>query len=157
MKKKSSVEQYRQAVDRVVREFLMKQDFQEDGEPYSYEFVGSGYDIIEVCDYYLNLSDIIYDTKNNISKGKFFEWYDYTLEWSMNGYGNVNYRSYIMGYRHKERDKWQEFVYQVKNKLKWWWFILKNRTIHRNYSKNIKDKIDEFNKQIIKENVGNKR
>lgn len=51
-------------------------------------------------DYFFNFDDMRYDIDNDVEKGVFMEWYEYSVEVEfVEGTRNVNYRSWCMGYR----------------------------------------------------------
>jgi hypothetical protein len=130
----------------IVEEFLKKHDFVEDDNVMEFNRISdSDWSVIEISDYFLNISDIIYDLRNDIDKEKFFEWYDYALEWSCDGYPHVNYNSYLMGFRHKKRNKWQEFMYKSKNKLLSLYYYLKYRKDRTILKEKFKKEFDKIN------------
>lgn len=46
-------------------------------------------------DYYVGFETIRLDLETKQPKGKFFEWYDFSLGKSMEGKGTINYYSYL--------------------------------------------------------------
>lgn len=119
---------YNNAASNLVEAFLVKQGLtNDDGNPVSFEPMdGKYYNFIEVADYYLSIDDILTDMDKNIEKGVFFQWYDCSIEWTCNGYRNVNYNSYLMGFRHKKRSWIKEFVYTFKKSAKLRWYRIVN-------------------------------
>lgn len=49
--------------------------------------------------YYISFDDIRYDLERGVDSQLFFEWYDLALELHSNKEQNINYSSYVMGYR----------------------------------------------------------
>ena len=88
---------YNEARDNYAKAFCKKQElileFEFDGG-YAYWI---GETILSVNDYYINLEDLMYDVDNNVKKGFFFEWYDYSLEQHYKEETVVNYKNYLMG------------------------------------------------------------
>jgi hypothetical protein len=80
LNEKRAINEYGKGVDSLVRMFLIKQGYEEDGEPYPYDFVGKDRDIVDIGDYVLNVSDIYYDMEQRVEKGVIFDWYDYNLD-----------------------------------------------------------------------------
>lgn len=144
MKKQSVLNDYDKICRKIVEEFLIKHDFVEDGKVYDFDPISKNdWSIIEICDYYLSITDILYDLRNNVPSKYFFEWYNYSLEWTLDGYKGVNYRSYLMGYRHKKRNTWNEFKYKANNYLHRLWYNVKYRKERKRFSEQLSK---EFNK-----------
>ena len=60
-------------------------------------------DVLCFGDYYLHITDIIFDIDNNVNKELFFAWYSDTLDFTMeNGIEKaMNYQSYVKGLRYE--------------------------------------------------------
>lgn len=128
MKKQDVLNKYYDSVDKIVNKFLAKQGYvDENGKPYSYEYLDDSHNVIELDNMFLSLDDIIYDLNRHIKEGKIFEWYNYSLVWELKGYPAINYYSYLMGYRNKKRNFVQELIYRVKKWILYKWTSVKYR------------------------------
>lgn len=119
---KQSMTEYRLACIHVWNCFLKKHLFTDefgciDGyEPMGEDDSYGGYAMIFVGDFFLSIDDAILDMELNCPEYLFFEWYEYNLDHSLRGYGNVNYRSYIAGFRFRERSRFRDSFYQWRKK-----------------------------------------
>ncbi len=52
--------------------------------------------IVNISDYFLNMSDVYYDMKNDIPKGKILEWHDEVTDLATAGKKYINFSSYCM-------------------------------------------------------------
>lgn len=150
--KKNVVKNYDSSLDDLIKAFLIKQGYTEDDEgkiALEYEFISEDApDIVCVSDWFINISDIYYDMAHNIEAGKIFEWQDYNLSYGANGYRYVNYRSYLLGYRHKKRTKFQDVVYYTKEWLERKWFYLRYLRTNLKTRKMMKQRFKEINLEI---------
>ncbi len=93
------------SVFHLVKFFLTKHGFFEeiDGDivTFDYEFLGDVLDVIEVSDYYIGISDILLDIKNDIPSGIYFKYYDYSLEQALSNNSTTSYFTYLLqnGYK----------------------------------------------------------
>lgn len=140
---------YNNAASNLVEAFLVKQGLtDDDGNHISFEPMdGKYYNFIEVADYYLSIDDIFTDMDKNIEKGIFFEWYNYSIEWTCNGYGSVNYNSYLAGFRPKKRGWFNDFLYTFKESVKLRWYRMvnyrQNKELARKFKEEYGDLIDK--------------
>jgi len=134
--------------DNYVLNFLNKNDWELNMSDIKDEcyYIGG---VVSYGDYYFDFDDIRYDVDNDIPKGEYFKYYDYVLEHSMNGYPNINYKTYLMGYRHKKRTPYKEFMYRFKNRIKSIKRFIKSKLII-NRDKKMKESINKF-KELLKE------
>lgn len=146
MKSKSVLKNYEKAAKNVIELFLLKHEYEDDGKIIEYTLIENDFSVIEFADYYVSLSDMIYDIANDVEKSKFFEWYDYSLNKALDGYGYVNYRSYLKGYRVKKRSLFLQAVRDSKNKiLRIYWNIKFNfYTKHTKRWKDMCNSLSEF-------------
>ena len=124
-KERDVVGDYNVACRAIWDKFLIKQGYVEsDGKVFDYESMHSNgvYSYIVVGDDYLYIEDAILDLELDTTVGVFFDWYYYTLEWSLDGYSDVSYQSYINGFRHTERgffgNAWHDLK-RIYNPIKW--------------------------------------
>ena len=61
-------------------------------------WIGNRYDVIEMSDYYIDITTIFLTLKHNVTKETFIEWYNYTVSKTDNK-PTINYNSWIMGLR----------------------------------------------------------
>lgn len=89
----------------LVNFFLFKQGFFEeiDGcvEIFDYEFVSDVLSMIEVSDYYINISDILLDIKSDIPSRVYLKYYDYSLEQALSSEHTISYFTYLLQNGHK--------------------------------------------------------
>ena len=82
-----------EATLRLVVAFLIKQGFEEDGEPFEFHFIGDDpCGIIEVSDIFFTMTEIYLDMFYNVPKGIIIKHYDY----NMSSHNKINYKSYLM-------------------------------------------------------------
>lgn len=139
-KKRNILKEYEVLKSELVKEFLLKHEY--DLEYTSFEFMG--HIVILNDDIYLSMSDIEYDIEKNIANNYFFDWYYYDLYRQMDGYPHVNYKSYIMGYRHKSRGFVKKVLYNTKKYLESRFQIVKFLVSH-SFGRNKKYR-EEFKK-----------
>lgn len=138
MKNKSVLRNYEKAAKNVIEAFLLKHEYDDDGKVIEYTLIENDFSVIEFADYYVSLSDMIYDIANDVEQSKFFEWYDYCLDKALNGYNYVNYRSYLKGYRVKERGLLMQTIRNIKNNIARIYWKLKFN-LYTKHSKSWKD------------------
>lgn len=81
-----------------VEAFMRKHEFfdEDNGEYFIHYWVADNVGtMLYINDYIIDFNDIRYDIDNDVSKDKFFEWYDYILENEV----KINYKSYLSGFR----------------------------------------------------------
>ncbi len=85
------------AVSRYVMLFSRKHDIEFDS------WVGNRVGTVALFDdYFIDFDNIRYDLETEAPKAKFFEWYDFALERKATNETNVNYYSYLKGFRGKD-------------------------------------------------------
>ena len=150
--KKNVIKNYDSSLDDLIKAFLIKQGYTEDDDgkiALEYEFISEDApDIVCVSDWFINISDIYYDMSHNVEAGKIFEWQDYNLSYGTNGYRYVNYRSYLLGYRHKNRTKFQDVVYYTKEWLERKWFYLRYLRSNLKTRKMMRQRFKEIDLEI---------
>lgn len=118
-KNRDLVKEYDTLCVSIWNKFFEKQGWlNEDGSlPYVQYVCSKDCSIVEVFDMIINIDDAILDLRLNATKGVFEQWYNYNLEHMIDNYTHVNYNSYLIGYRHKERTKFEKFCLFLKTKL----------------------------------------
>lgn len=140
---------YNNAASNLIEAFLVKQGLtDDDGTPTHFEPLdGKYYNFIEVADYCLSINDILIDMNKDIEKLVFLEWYQYTLDWSSNGYVDISYLAYLAGFRHKKRGWIKEFIYTFKESVKFRWYRMvnyrKNKELTAKFKEEYGDLLDE--------------
>lgn len=144
-KNRDVIGEYRKSVDGVWSKFFMKQGWvDEKGCPKEYEtVVGDDNSFIVFADLFIKIDDAILDLEMNCAAGVFEEYYFYSLEHALNGYKSINYISYIKGFRHKKRTKFQEFKYNAIEKTKSVWFYIKHYSKIKEMSKDFMKRLEE--------------
>lgn len=124
-------------------DFAKKQGFIEDNEGLPRDCMQ--YNFFEMGDMYFNIDDIMYDIDHLIPSGKIIEWYEYNLEMVMDGYKNINYESYLNGFRHVKRSWMKERLYRAKKKLSW----LFRKRLSRKEKRMMRQRFDDMFKNMF--------
>lgn len=106
MKRKNKIlSSLNNSVYKLVNFFLIKHGFFEEIDgcvvTFDYEVLGDVLDVIEVSDYYINISDILLDIKSDIPSRVYLKYYDYSLEQALSGEHTISYFTYLLQNGHK--------------------------------------------------------
>ena len=74
--------------------------------------------ILVLNDYFINFLDLKYDIDKDVEKDKFFAWYDYSLRVKEAVDYDINYQSYLMGYRVSNLDRIEALKKEVFDLVK---------------------------------------
>lgn len=107
-----TLEKYEKSVMQVIDEFCKKQ-----GCSFDYWVGGVIGEVGAFGDNFFNFTDVYIDLKQNAPAGLIFEWQNADIEFNINRKKpiNINYRSYIMGLRFKEKTKKSTYDWLLKN------------------------------------------
>lgn len=102
---KTLQDRFHELASAYVEAFLLKHGYEEDGVPFSYDWLGFGVgDAVDVSDHIFGFDDIRYDIDEDVEVGVFEEWYAACDARMLSGTGGpyINYRSWVKGARHRE-------------------------------------------------------
>lgn len=145
--KRNLKKEYENVLEAIISKFFIKQGYEENGVPFEYETLGvidgGTYSSVLIYDICFNVDDIIYDMFNNVKEGTILEWYDYNEKYMIRGYDFVAYKCYVMGYRHRERTKAQEFLCRAKKWLSGLYNEVKYYRSNKEFRKMLKERMDK--------------
>lgn len=102
---KTLQDRFHELASAYVEAFLLKHGYEEDGVPFSYDWMGFGVgDAVDVSDHIFGFDDIRYDIDEDVEVGVFEEWYAACDARMLSGTGGpyINYRSWVKGARYRE-------------------------------------------------------
>lgn len=71
--------------------------------------------LLVLNDYFISFLDLKYDIDHNVPKDQFFGWYDYSLRVKEVTDVDLNYQSYLAGYRVQNLDRIEALQQEVFN------------------------------------------